>query len=140
MDMTARPLVLLAALVTLAACAPDGARSSRPPGASTSAGSSGSGSVPGARDTMVTEGPAVVTISRSRFDVPRLQVPIGTTVVFENTDEFAHTVTATEASPHAFGSDDLGRGDTFELTFHEPGDHPYFCRIHPTMRATVIVG
>lgn len=80
-----------------------------------------------------------VTISRSRFDQRELVVAVGTTVVFENRDAFAHTVTSTDASPLAFDSGDLGEGGTFEVTFDQPGTYPYFCEIHPTMRATVIV-
>ncbi len=86
-----------------------------------------------------TGSPAVVTIARSRFETPELYVRAGTTVAFENTDEFAHTVTSVEGAPAAFGSDELGQGDTFTATFDEVGEYGYFCQIHPTMRGTVIV-
>lgn len=82
---------------------------------------------------------ATVTIERSRFGERELVVPVGTTVTFVNLDEFAHTVTSREDAPVPFDSGELVAGETFEITFDEPGTYDYFCRIHPTMRATVIV-
>ena len=41
----------------------------------------------------------MVTIERSRFEPTELTVAVGATVVFENIDPFAHTVTSTEESP-----------------------------------------
>lgn len=87
-------------------------------------------------------GPAAentVTISRSRFDNTELRVPAGTTVTFVNTDGFDHTVTSRDGSPIEFDSGRLGQDESFEMTFDEPGEFPYFCQIHPTMRAVVIV-
>lgn len=123
--MTPR-FVLAVALVSLAACGADATGSSSPAG-------SADASIRAAPD------PVVVTIARSRFGDPELRIAAGTTVVWENTDEFAHTVTSTADSARVFGSDELGRGDTFAVTFDEPGTFPYFCMIHPTMRATVVV-
>jgi plastocyanin len=82
---------------------------------------------------------ATVTIGRSRFDQAELRIAPGTTVVFDNTDPFAHTITSTRASPTQFDSGELSEDERFEFTFEEPGRYPYFCRIHPTMRAVVIV-
>lgn len=80
-----------------------------------------------------------VTISRSRFDLASLVVSAGTTVVFVNEDPFAHTVTSSDGAPVPFDSGDLGEGSSFAVTFDEPGTYAYFCRIHPTMRAAVVV-
>lgn len=82
----------------------------------------------------------VVTITNSRFDQLELRVAPGTTVTFVNTDPFGHTVTSGDDSPVEFDSGDLGQDATFEFTFDEAGEYPYFCQIHPTMRAVVIVG
>lgn len=128
--MTSR-IVLAVALVALAACGADGASSAGDAPAPAA-------SAPAASEPAASE-PVVVTIARSRFSTPELRVPVGTTVVFENTDEFAHTVTSTADSAKVFSSDELGRGDTFVITFDEAGRFPYFCMIHPTMRATVVV-
>ena len=94
-----------------------------------------------APDTGGPDAAATVTvrIERSRFSDPELAVSPGTAVVFVNDDAVAHTVTARDDAPLAFDSGDLGQGDTVEVTFDAPGTHRYFCEIHPTMRAVVIV-
>ena len=38
-----------------------------------------------------------------------------------------------------FGSGLIGAGDSFEVTFNESGEYPYFCMIHPWMTGSVIV-
>ncbi len=83
--------------------------------------------------------PSGVTISQSRFGPTELVVAAGSSVTFENTDPFAHTVTAADGSAVSFVSGDLGEADTFTVEFSEPGTYAYFCEIHPTMRATVVV-
>lgn len=131
-------LLALAAAISFSACADDGtdtadtAPETAPDTASEPASEPAPDIAPGMESVNV-------SIMNSRFETAELRVPAGTTVVFENTDAFAHTVTSAEASPMVFGSDELGQGDTFEITFDEPGEYPYFCVIHPTMRATVIV-
>lgn len=92
-----------------------------------------------ADDASPPAGTVTVSISQSRFETRELRVPAGTTVVFENTDAAAHTVTSADGSPLMFDSGEFGQGETFEITFDEPGEYPYFCVIHPTMRATVVV-
>ena len=68
--------------------------------------------------------PAAVTVSR------------GTTVTWVNHDEEPHTITSAAG---AFGSTGLSHDETFTQTFKQPGTYPYFCALHPHMRATVIV-
>lgn len=84
--------------------------------------------------------PAVtVTIERSRFDAAEVRVAAGDTVEFVNLDAAAHTVTSRPGAPIAFDSGELGADASFEVTFDEPGEYRYFCEIHPTMRATIVV-
>lgn len=134
--MTPKLVLLALAVVSFSACADDGpeAASSISPAAAGPEADGGAAPAVGSGTENVR-----VTIVNSRFETTELRVPAGTTVVFENTDPFAHTVTSAESSPMPFGSDELGQGDTFEVTFDEPGVYPYFCVVHPTMRATVIV-
>lgn len=80
-----------------------------------------------------------VVIARSRFGPLRVEVEAGTTVTFLNTDRFDHTVTSTESSPLEFDSGDLGQDEVFDVRFDEAGTYSYFCEIHPTMQATVVV-
>lgn len=81
-------------------------------------------------------GPATVTIDEFTYAPARLTVPVGTTVTWLNGDEEPHTVTSTTA---AFASAGLGHGESFARTFDRPGTYPYFCALHPHMRAVVVV-
>lgn len=85
-------------------------------------------------------GPAAVSIERSRYAPEEIEVTTGSELTFENLDPVAHTVTSARDSSLAFDSGDLGEGDTFVQRFDEAGEYDYFCEIHPTMRATVVVG
>lgn len=80
-----------------------------------------------------------VTIEQSRFSPDPLEVAAGTEVTFENVDPFAHTVTSAEGSAAEYDSGELTQDETFARTFEEAGTYAYFCEIHPTMRAEVIV-
>lgn len=79
---------------------------------------------------------AAVSISNLAFDPTSLEVPVGTTVVWTNNEDIPHTVRATEES---FRSETLQRGDTFSHQFTEAGTFDYFCEVHPSMDATIIV-
>lgn len=83
--------------------------------------------------------PAEVTIEDSRYLPQELTVPIGTEVTFTNLDRATHTVTVDEDGPGEFDSGDLGLEEQFRHTFTESGTYDYFCEVHPTMRASVVV-
>lgn len=127
------PLVV-AICVTLGACAANGTGRTDPGATAPPASFVGDEA-----DVAASTG-AVVTITASRFDALELRVTAGTTVTFVNDDPFAHTVTSRPDAPMEFHSGDLGQGETFEVTFDAAGEYAYFCEIHPTMRAVVIVG
>ncbi|MGK2929511.1 MAG: cupredoxin domain-containing protein [Acidimicrobiales bacterium] len=82
---------------------------------------------------------ATVEIERSRFAPEEVTVDAGGSVEFVNLDPFDHTVTAAEDSGIEFDSGAVGQDETFEQVFEEAGTYDYFCKIHPTMRATVTV-
>ncbi len=132
--------LLSAALLALAACGGGDAASSPSSSPSSATPASDTDSDTVAEATTGAGEPAVVTLSDSRFDTTELRVPVGTTVRFVNTDPYDHTVTSKEDAPATFASGEFGQDETFEFTFDEPGEYPYFCEIHPTMRASVIVG
>lgn len=46
-------------------------------------------------------------------------------------------IEAPGSEPCAFGSDLLGTGDAFELSFDPAGGYELFCILHPEMAATV---
>lgn len=89
----------------------------------------------------VADAPATadVTMARSRFGPDEVAVAAGGTVTFTNTDPFAHTVTANPDVEPSFGSGPIDEGETFDVTFETAGTFAYFCEVHPTMRATVVV-
>ena len=94
------------------------------------------------------------------FDPEGASVEAGTTVTFENTSSEVHTVTAydgeipSEADYFASGGADseseareelseglLAEGESYEVTFTEPGTYRYFCVPHEGagMKGTIVV-
>ena len=82
--------------------------------------------------------PAIqVIIENFTFSPETLTVPVGTEVTWENRDDIPHTVTSDDTT--TFASTLLDTGDRFSFQFTQPGTYPYFCSVHPTMTAKVIV-
>lgn len=88
--------------------------------------------------TLPPEATTEVLVEDFSFQPPHIQVNAGDTVTWTHgSDPEPHTATADDAS---FGSGDLeDEGETFELTFAEPGEFPYFCEVHSDMRGLVTV-
>jgi plastocyanin len=63
-------------------------------------------------------------------------VPVGTMVAWQNDDETPHTVTSVDGTFHSLP---LDTKDKFSFTFDKPGTFEYFCRLHPYMKAKVVV-
>jgi plastocyanin len=86
------------------------------------------------------DGDRVVAIRGSSFQPATLEVDAGTTVTFENEDAVQHTVTAGSPGGETGDFDEsLAQGEMADVTFDEPGTHPYFCRIHPNMTGEIQV-
>ena len=88
-------------------------------------------SVPGCEDTHTCFIPFTVSVSR------------GGTVIWENNDSAAHTVTSGSSAdgPNGiFDSSLFMAGATFSHTFDQEGTFDYFCMVHPWMAGQVIVG
>src|SRR5215207_8596998 len=75
-----------------------------------------------------------------------IQVSVGNTVTWTNSDSQPHTVTSgSNGQPdNKFNSSPnfsplLNPGQTFSFTFTQAGDYPYFCMLHPNMVGTVNV-
>lgn len=134
-----------AAAGLLAACGGDDSSTSSGP-VGTAAESADTGDTTGTTAATETGGEAsdeagepTVTIERSRFVPEDVTIAAGGSVEWVNLDPFAHTVTARDDSAMDFDSGELAQDETFTQTFDEPGTFRYFCRIHPTMRGTVVV-
>jgi len=70
------------------------------------------------------------------FTLPNLNVSVGTTVAWTNSDGTSHTVTDKGGK---FKSGVLADGQSFMHTFNDAGIFNYFCEIHPSLQATIIV-
>jgi len=71
-----------------------------------------------------------------------LQIRVGDTVIWNNVDTAAHTVTSgsiEEGPSEVFDSSLFMSGSSFEFTFDEAGEYPYFCVVHPWMTGEVVV-
>src|SRR5688572_105124 len=81
---------------------------------------------------------AEVTMPPSyRFDPVAIQVPVGTTVTWRNTDNFTHSVSVVDGG---FPELSLAPGQSGTITFDEPGEYAYVCTYHAQdMKGTVSV-
>ena len=72
----------------------------------------------------------------------QIEISTGETVIWDNIDSAAHTVTSgMPGSPDGvFDSGMVLSGGTFEFTFTEPGEYDYYCMVHPWMTGKVMVG
>ena len=70
------------------------------------------------------------------YSPANLTVEQGTTVVWTNNSDAAHTVTADDSS---FASDTFGQDGTFQQTFNSVGTFAYHCEIHDYMHAKITV-
>ncbi|HEX6281832.1 MAG TPA: plastocyanin/azurin family copper-binding protein, partial [Nitrososphaera sp.] len=91
--------------------------------------------------TSVSIVPGSSSLTTDAFSPNPIQVSVGTTVTWTNDDAQPHTVNSGEnATPSGlFDSPIMAPQATFEYTFTEAGEVPYFCILHPNMVGTVSV-
>lgn len=77
-----------------------------------------------------------VTLKGDAFVPSTIVVTAGQTVTFDNEDDDAHTVTATDGS---FDSKGLDTHQRWTHVFAKPGRYAYFCTLHPFMKGVVVV-
>lgn len=84
---------------------------------------------------------AEVDLNNFSFKPAAIEITVGDTVQWTNSDATRHTLTAgVDAEPTgAFHRTFDGRGDSAALEFTEPGEYRYFCTPHPFMQGTVTV-
>jgi plastocyanin len=83
----------------------------------------------------VPKGAVAVDIVDFAYNPDPVRVKAGTPIAWTNFDEAAHTVTAEDGS---WGSEVMSKGDTFVITFDEPGTYVYICELHPPHRAGIL--
>lgn len=88
---------------------------------------------------VIPQGAGTQQIGQIYYDPEVIQVPVGTTVIWENTDSAMHTVTSgnPQGPNGTFDSDMIAAGDSFKFTFNAPGKEDYFCMVHPWMIGSV---
>jgi plastocyanin len=77
-----------------------------------------------------------VQIDAFRFAPIKLDITVGTQVIWTNKQNVLHDVTADDRQ---YFSSTLDTDQTYSHTFSAPGAYTYHCSIHPFMRATVVV-
>src|SRR5918999_439189 len=92
--------------------------------------------------TSVSIVPGSSSLTTDAYQPNPVQVSVGTTVTWTNDDAQPHTATSGQnATPDGtFDSGIMAPQGTFEHTFTEAGEYPYFCLLHPNQVGTVIVG
>jgi len=92
-------------------------------------GSLGPGAAEGPRPATHT-----VVMEAVAFQPGALTVKVGDAVVWVNRDPFPHTATSAK-----FDSKDIAPGASWTFTAKAPGELPYVCTLHPTMKGTLRV-
>lgn len=77
-----------------------------------------------------------VHIANFTFNPSVLTVKMGTTVSWVNDDDIPHSIIE---NAHKFHSAPLDTGDSFSMTFKDPGEVDYFCGFHAMMQGKIIV-
>ena len=81
-------------------------------------------------------GASEVKIDNFAFTPGAITVNSGTEVTWTNHDDIPHTVDSTQGK---FKSAALDTDQKFQFRFTEPGEYPYYCRMHPKMTGSVVV-
>lgn len=79
----------------------------------------------------------IVNIQGMAFQPTNLTVKTGEAVTWINNDSAPHTVTSADGGPLASGT--LNPGARYQITFDKAGTYTYYCKFHPSMRATITV-
>lgn len=85
---------------------------------------------------LVEQPDAEVEMRMFDFRPAEVDIAVGETVEFANTDETLHTVTSDDG---LFDEELDGAGERIQITFDEPGTYAFFCRPHNFMTGTVTV-
>lgn len=77
-----------------------------------------------------------IAISGFKFDPASITIPVGTTVTWTNQDSVDHLVAGDDGS---WKSETLAKDATYSHTFDKAGTYTYICKIHTTMKGTIVV-
>jgi len=122
-----RLLLAVGALVGASACAN---------GYSTAAPSPTPGPAPSGGGTPVSIPRGAETLRNRAFAPDQLEIAVGGTVTWTNTDSVSHTTTSDQG---VWDSGSVAPGGQFSSTYTTAGTFPYHCAIHPGMVGTITV-
>jgi len=91
---------------------------------------------PGPSSSSVTIPTGASTLGNRAFNPDDVNVAVGATVTWMNTDSVAHTSTS---NADGWDSGIVRPGGQFSRTFQSAGTFQYHCAIHPGMVGTVVV-
>jgi nitrite reductase (NO-forming) len=110
-------------------------------GAAETGTTTGTGATGGEGGTGVSIVPGSSSLTTDAYAPNPIEVGVGDTITWTNDDTQPHTATSGEAvTPDGnFDSGIMAPAATFDFTFTEAGEYPYFCLLHPNMVGTVSV-
>lgn len=79
---------------------------------------------------------ASVVIEDFAFQPGNLAVPVGAAVTWDNNDSAPHDATTRDGR---WKTERLSDGESDTLTFDSAGEYDYYCSIHPSMKARLVV-
>jgi Icc protein len=100
------------------------------------AGMAQAGAAASANSDSKPAGQSEVKIDNFSFTPGNITVKSGTQVTWINRDDIPHTVDSTQGK---FKSAPLDTDQKFQFRFTDPGEYPYFCRMHPKMTGSIVV-
>jgi plastocyanin len=142
-------LALAATLATIIAVESASAQNSTNEQRSSNIGSNGTSSASGnssstGAGTKVSIVEEASEMGDQAYDPNPVKIKSGDSVTWTNDDSQIHTVTSGTGSDDPnlgkdFDSSMLSQNQTFSHKFTTAGEFPYFCQLHPTMVAKVVV-
>jgi len=101
-----------------------------------SASEPGTASAPAGSPESSTGPVAEVKIDNFAYTPGVITVKAGTQVTWINRDDIPHTVDSTQGK---FKSAAMDTDGTIQFRFTEPGEYPFYCRMHPKMTGKIVV-
>lgn len=82
---------------------------------------------------------STINIRNMMFTPSQITIQKGGTVTWTNNDTTTHTVIDDLSNVGGPSSGDIAPGSSYSFTFNKIGSFQYHCRIHPSMRGTIVV-
>lgn len=79
-----------------------------------------------------------IDIRAMQFAPAELEVAVGDTIVWTNSDVLPHTVTSSSPSVATFDSHQVASKQQWRYQVTTAGEHTYVCTYHPTMRGKLV--